>query len=57
MLQNISCHFLKTELEYLGHIIGGEVIRVNPRKIETVVDWEAPKTISIPEHFRALQLL
>ncbi len=42
------------ELEYLGHIISGEGIRVDPRKINAVVDWEAPKNIKQAQSFLGL---
>ena len=32
-----KCHFAKNELEYLGHVIGKDGIKVDPRKIETIV--------------------
>ena len=32
------------EVQFLGHIVGTEGIRVDPTKIEVVTNWERPKT-------------
>ena len=40
-----KCHFLQGELEYLGHIVGRDGIRVDPRKVKAVQDWEPKKTV------------
>ena len=34
-----KCEFVQEELEYLGHIISGNGVKVDNRKIETMVDW------------------
>lgn len=33
-----KCVFMEKELEYLGHFISGEGVKVNQRKIEAMVD-------------------
>jgi len=33
------------EVEYLGHIVGHEGIRVDPKKIQAMQDWPQPKTL------------
>ncbi|XP_074337097.1 uncharacterized protein LOC141674275 [Apium graveolens] len=38
-----KCEFWLTEVRFLGHIVGSEGIRVDPEKIEAVMNWEAPK--------------
>ena len=37
-----KCHFGKSELHYLGHVVGKEGIKVDPKKIETVAKWHRP---------------
>ncbi len=37
-----KCQFFKRQVEYLGHIIDGYGIRVDPKKIEAVSKWETP---------------
>ncbi|XP_074336988.1 uncharacterized protein LOC141674166 [Apium graveolens] len=39
-----KCEFWLKEVQFLGHIIGSEGIRVDPTKIEAVMSWERPKT-------------
>ncbi|XP_074324181.1 uncharacterized protein LOC141661100 [Apium graveolens] len=39
-----KCEFWLTEVRFLGHIVGSEGIRVDPEKIEAIMNWEAPKT-------------
>ena len=43
--------FFKSEVEYLGHIISKEGIKVNPDKISAVKDWEAPKNVKQVQSF------
>jgi hypothetical protein len=33
------------EVEYLGHLIGKDGVRVDPKKIEAMRDWTRTKTI------------
>jgi hypothetical protein len=35
------------EVEYLGHIVSKDGVRVDPRKIEAMKDWPCPKTLKI----------
>ncbi|GJW44827.1 putative reverse transcriptase domain-containing protein [Tanacetum coccineum] len=35
-----------TEVQFLGHVINGDRIHVDPSKIEVVKNWEAPRTPS-----------
>ena len=37
-----KCEFHKEEVKYLGLIIGVNSIRMDPEKVQTVQDWEAP---------------
>jgi len=32
-----KCEFGKKEVEYLGHVISGEGVKVDPRKIEAIL--------------------
>ena len=49
-----KCHFAKEELEYLGHVVGKDGIKVDPRKIETVAKWARPKDVSQLHSFLSL---
>ena len=35
-----KCAFLLKEVSFLGHIVSAEGIRVDPTKIEAVVNWK-----------------
>jgi hypothetical protein len=33
------------KVEFLGHVISKKGIAVNPRKVASVLEWEAPKNV------------
>ncbi|GKA69494.1 putative reverse transcriptase domain-containing protein [Tanacetum coccineum] len=39
-----KCEFWLSKVQFLGHVIDSEGIRVDPAKIESIKDWESPKT-------------
>nr|GEV37102.1 putative reverse transcriptase domain-containing protein [Tanacetum cinerariifolium] len=39
-----KCEFWLREVQFLGHVINGDGIHVDPSKIEVVKNWEAPRT-------------
>jgi hypothetical protein len=41
-------------VEYLGHIVGKDGVRVDPKKIEAMQDWTRPKTLNILHGFMDL---
>ena len=41
-----KCEFGSRELEYLGHIISGQGVKVDQQKIQAMTDWPAPTTIT-----------
>nr|GEV34597.1 putative reverse transcriptase domain-containing protein [Tanacetum cinerariifolium] len=49
-----SCEFWLQEVQFLGHVINGDGIHVNPSKIEVVKNWEAPRTPSEVRSFLGL---
>jgi hypothetical protein len=38
-----KCHFNLPEVEFLGHIVGRDGIKVDPRKVEIVKEWPVPQ--------------
>ena len=40
-----KCEFAKTSLVYLGHIIGGGHLQVDPAKVDVIVNWPRPNTV------------
>ena len=41
-----KCEFWLNEVSFLGHIVSKEGIRVDPKKIEVVVEWKPPRNIT-----------
>src|SRR4051812_49989435 len=39
-----KCEFWLKEVSFLGHIISGDGIVVDPSKVEVVLGWETPKS-------------
>ena len=39
-----KCDFFQRELHYLGHVVGADGVKPDPSKVQTVLDWPAPKT-------------
>ena len=39
------CAFGPKEVEYLGHIVSHEGVKVDPNKIMAIMEWPIPKTI------------
>jgi hypothetical protein len=42
-----KCSFGASEVEYLGHIVGRDRVRMDPNKIQAMQDWPHPKTLKI----------
>jgi hypothetical protein len=40
-----KCFFGVKEVEYLGHIISHEGVKVDPNNIKAMIDWSIPKTL------------
>ncbi|GJQ90538.1 putative reverse transcriptase domain-containing protein [Tanacetum coccineum] len=49
-----KCEFWLREVQFLGHVINGNKIHVDPSKIEAVKNWKAPRTPSEVRSFLAL---
>ncbi|XP_074336701.1 putative mitochondrial protein AtMg00860 [Apium graveolens] len=39
-----KCEFWLDQVQFLGHIVSSEGISVDPAKVDTVANWERPKT-------------
>ena len=49
-----KCEFWLDEVQFLGHVILAQGIEVDPAKIETVVKWERPQTVTEVRSFFGL---
>ena len=53
-LKPSKCCFLRSEVKYLGHIIGKNGVRTDPAKIEQVRDWPVPANATEVKSFLGL---
>lgn len=44
ILKMLKCEFGKTSLVYLGHIVGGGEMKIDPSKVYVIVNWPKPNT-------------
>ena len=49
-----KCEFWLNEVSFLGHIVSKEGIRVDPKKIEVVVEWKPPRNVTEVHSFLEL---
>ncbi|XP_061357447.1 uncharacterized protein LOC133301768, partial [Gastrolobium bilobum] len=49
-----KCEFWLKSVKFLGHVISAEGVAVDPNKIEAVLDWERPKTVTEVRSFLGL---
>ena len=49
-----KCDFGLKEVNYLGHIVSHEGVKVDPNKIKTIMEWPIPKTIKKMRGFLGL---
>lgn len=41
-----KCEFAKTYLVYIGYVIGGGQLKVDPAKVEVIVKWPKPSIVT-----------
>ncbi|GJP43588.1 hypothetical protein CLOM_g3032 [Closterium sp. NIES-68] len=46
-----KCEFLKQEMEFLGHVISTEGIRIDPKKLWAIQEWKPPTNLQQPQSF------
>ena len=45
-LKPSKCEFFKSKLKYLGHVVSPSGIATDPVKIESILKWPQPKTVT-----------
>lgn len=46
-----KCVFDQDEVEYLGYILGKDGLKMNPKKLSTIVDWPEPRSVKDIQSF------
>jgi hypothetical protein len=41
-----KCEFGKTSLVYLGHIVGGGELKIDPSKVKVILDWTKTNNVT-----------
>ena len=49
-----KCEFWLREVTFLGHVVSAEGIKVDPRKIEAILEWKPPRSVSEIRSFLGL---
>src|SRR6201991_4763366 len=49
-----KCTFLKTKVEFLGHVVSGEGIAPDPQKTKTILEWPVPQSLHDVRSFLGL---
>jgi hypothetical protein len=49
-----KCAFWLKEVLFLGHVISAEGIAVDPSKVQEVLDWKSPKSVTQIRSFHGL---
>jgi chemotaxis signal transduction protein len=47
-----KCSFYQSKIHYLGHVISGEGIIVDPVKVEAIMEWPTPTNVPEVRSFR-----
>lgn len=53
-LKPTKCHFLKQEVQFLGHLVSGHGVRADPRKVADILSWPSPTSKTELKSFMGL---
>ena len=43
--ENVKCSFFKKRIKFLGHIVSGEGVELDPEKVEALCNWPASQNL------------
>ena len=49
-----KCEFWLDQVAFLGHVVSGDGIQVDPKKIEAITEWQRPTTVTEVRSFLGL---
>lgn len=49
-----KCEFFLPEVEFLGHIVGADGIKTDPKKVKAILDWHTPRNTTEVRAFHGL---
>lgn len=53
-----KCYFEEKAVEYLGHVINGEGVHTDPKKVQAVQAWPIPQNVKqLRSFFRSYRVL
>ena len=52
--QTKKCETFKSELKYLGHVVYGSRVKLDPAKVETISQWPTPSSVHEMRQFLGL---
>uniref|UniRef100_A0A3Q7IGZ8 CCHC-type domain-containing protein n=1 Tax=Solanum lycopersicum TaxID=4081 RepID=A0A3Q7IGZ8_SOLLC len=49
-----KCEFAQQEIKFLGHLVSKNQVRMDPKKVQTIVDWQTPGNVKDLQSFLGL---
>ena len=49
-----KCEFAQQEIKFLGHLVSKNQVRMDPKKVQAIVDWQAPRHVKDLRSFLGL---
>uniref|UniRef100_A0A3Q7JUQ6 Reverse transcriptase domain-containing protein n=1 Tax=Solanum lycopersicum TaxID=4081 RepID=A0A3Q7JUQ6_SOLLC len=51
---NEKCEFAQQEIKFLGHLVSKNQVRMDPKKVKAIVEWQAPRHVKDLRSFLGL---
>uniref|UniRef100_A0A3Q7G549 Reverse transcriptase/retrotransposon-derived protein RNase H-like domain-containing protein n=1 Tax=Solanum lycopersicum TaxID=4081 RepID=A0A3Q7G549_SOLLC len=49
-----KCEFAQQEIKFLGHLVSKNNVRMDPKKVQAIVDWQASRHVNYLRSFLGL---